>query len=128
MRPSCLARPRGFYTAAIVAALAMALASCGAAQRAPDEPVTLGGWCNEVGATLCRATAARCVGAMPGFEGGCREGFVSSCLGGRPSDAPAGRVGADLDGCIAALESAACPDLGTVSAQVCALDRVEPQR
>ena len=110
-------------------AVALGTAGCGAppapALPAPGQAVYLGEWCQQVCRKFCNATASRCFPGMAGFEEGCQQSALQSCLAGRSLATPSGRTGADLASCLDYLDGVSCRDLGAaltnpVGAKLCA--------
>lgn len=81
-------------------------------QHAASDPASLGTWCGQVGAAMCRALADRCFSGMSGVAEGCNDTIVGPCLAGRAAETPSGRSFGELDQCVAQIRSLSCEGLG----------------
>jgi hypothetical protein len=89
------------------------LAGCPGVQlREPNAPVPLGEWCQVVSSKMCELTARACFNGMSGVADGCKDTAIPSCLAGRDPQTPSGRLGGDLNACLAKLEPLSCAQLG----------------
>jgi hypothetical protein len=113
----------------LTAAAAAALTACATVPKhAGTDPVTVGAWCDDVGAVNCKAMADRCFGGLSGVAEGCRDSFRTTCLAGRASDTPAGRTYDELRRCTDYVASLSCEGLGAAVgsgtlSQLCAVSR-----
>lgn len=91
----------------------LAWGGCAGVQlREPNTPVSLGDWCQVVSSKVCDLTARACFNGMSGVADGCKDTAIPGCLAGRDPQTPSGRLGGDLNTCLAKLEPLSCAQLG----------------
>jgi hypothetical protein len=92
--------------------LFLALVGCsgGAKGPTPPGPVSVGTWCHSVGEHICDQAGLRC-GKPMDMASECASPLVKQCLNGRDANKESGKMGPDLDKCLAYLDTAECEGL-----------------
>jgi len=77
----------------------------------PPGPVNVETWCNSIADRMCELLGTKCGAVSMEMRSDCTLPLVKACIGSRTAAAPSGKMGPDLDKCLAVFDGVACDAL-----------------